>query len=151
MCTVKKLLAGIIVVILIAIGWIVFYIYPRNISIATKGVEYQLGKGSGHVIPVTLAVDGKLSHSLFGGKTFQVTIHISGASVPNPDNNRQLTVRFNKNDDYGAMVYGYWERNGVLAISYCLKVDGIKCPGFDACIDQSRKSAKTAKSSNALD
>jgi hypothetical protein len=39
----------------------------------------------------------------------------------------------------------------VLAISYCLKVDGIKCPGFDACIDQSRKSVKTAKSSNDLD
>lgn len=71
-----------------------------------------MGKKSGHVIPVTLAVDGKLTPSVLGGKTFQGIIRISGASPPNPDNNRVVTVIFYKNEDYGAMIYGYWEKNG---------------------------------------
>lgn len=99
-------------VILVVVGWIVFYIQPKSVSVALNGVEYQVGNQSGHVVPVIIDVNGKVTHSLLGGKTFQGTIQLSGSTVHNPDNFKALTILFSNNHDYGPMIYGYWEKNG---------------------------------------
>lgn len=101
----KRLAFGVIV-IAFALGAVVFYTYPRHVARVMKGVEYRVGAGHPHIVPVTIRVHGTLRRSLTGLRTFQGILRISGASVSHPDDNRPLTIRFDSNGA-GIMAYGY--------------------------------------------
>ncbi|MDB5084558.1 MAG: hypothetical protein JWN30_1444 [Bacilli bacterium] len=104
----KKFVLSTFIIILVLVGVFVFYTYPRQVSQSINGVEYRLGTAQSDVIPIIIDINGKLSRSLKGNRTFIGTIHITGASIPNPDENRQLQIKFD-NKGQGRMVYGYFE------------------------------------------
>lgn len=94
---------------LFVLGLIIFsvvYIYPKNINRSINGVEYKLG--SNNLKPVQIKIKGKLQRSLFGNKTFVGKIEIKGASYPNQDQNRQLTIEFQENGA-GYINYAYYK------------------------------------------
>ena len=82
------------IAVLMGVGWGVFRIFPRNVSLSLRGVEYQLGSKRYGVKPVVLRLSGTLHTSLWGVKTFSGTLSIAGATVQNKDNGRHLDIGF---------------------------------------------------------
>ena len=79
--------------VLVLLGGYIFRTYPWNVAITLEGVQYQLGSHRG-VKPVTLRLHGTRDRPLFGPETFDGTVNISGASIPDRLNGRLLHVVF---------------------------------------------------------
>lgn len=88
-------------IVLVLIGWVIIRVYPRDISLSVKGVEYKLGSPQGGK-PVTLQLNGTLQTSLLGTRKFDGTVSIYGVTTPNPDN--KMTVQFFSNSILGGPV-----------------------------------------------
>lgn len=99
------------VVVLLAIGWYFVYTHPKHIDSSISGVEYRAGNPNEGIKHVAIQAKGTLQKSIRGTLTFVGTIKVSGATQPNPENSRTLTIHFNNSGGYGVMAYG-WYVNG---------------------------------------
>lgn len=102
----RNVILIILSLVVLIIAWIIFYTYPRHVSLSVNGVEYHVGVGTQEVTPVKLVIEGTLKKSLNGTKKFDGTINIIGATIKNADNNRQAEIKFRK-DGYGSITYFY--------------------------------------------
>ena len=78
---------------LVLLGLYIFRTYPRHVAITLHGVQYQVGSHT-RLKTVTLRLNGTRDRSLFGPETFDGTVDISGASIPDRLNGRFLHVVF---------------------------------------------------------
>lgn len=113
----KKSLLVIGVILLLAITWSVIYTRPMEVSRTLDGLEYRTGTGHNNVTPVKVNVNGSLRKSITGLTTFRGIIRVTGATQPNPDNSRQLTIDFDR-DGYAVMTYGYYVQGTPIVHSY---------------------------------
>ena len=90
---------------------LIMQIYPRNVAISLKGVEYRLGAPQTGVRPITLSLHGVFSPSLFGSPTFSGVIDVRG-SVPRDRLNGQ-TEQITFADHAGSILSSY-ARAGVI-------------------------------------
>ncbi len=99
----KRLFLLIAAAIFVIVGLFVYRVYPRHVSLLLKGIEYQAGSPKHQVRKITLQMNGTLHTSLFGKRTFDGTVTILGATVPNRDNGKSLTAAFNSG--FGSLTY----------------------------------------------
>lgn len=99
---------GVIVVILVlALGYVGYSLLPRHIALVLQGVQIQVDSVH-NSREVHLALTGTLYPSLFGPRTFVGKIDLSGTSIANPYNGKDLTVKFDEASG-GDMVYVNWQ------------------------------------------
>jgi hypothetical protein len=113
----KRPLLIVMGVMLLAAGAIVVYTFPRHVAVSLTGVKYALGTEPNQVVPVAIQIHGTVRKSLTGSQTFQGTVGVLGASVPNPDNDRPVEIRFDANGG-GYIVYGYDEHGSPVTRAY---------------------------------
>jgi|GEM_PF-4498415 len=85
-------------------GW---YMAPRPVRETLAGVQYRTGHPGARTVRVTVAVRGTVWRALDGAQTFRGILRLTGATRPNPDNDRPLTVHFGP-DGLGVMAYAYY-------------------------------------------
>lgn len=105
----KKALLVVGALLTVAIGCMIYRVYPRHVSVALKGIEYQAGSAQHQVKTVTLEINGTLHTSLLGKQTFDGTVNILGTTVPNRDNGKPLTIVFNADLTGGEIIYFNWK------------------------------------------
>lgn len=100
---------------LVAIAIVIYgvvFLQPREIHMTIEGVNYQLGaENSGGVQPESVTINGKLTRSWTGRRTFQGTIGSAGGTIDMPKNGGAVTVHFERNG-YGPIVNGGIEHAG---------------------------------------
>lgn len=94
--------------VIVLLGGYIFRTYPRNVAITLHGVQYQVGSHRG-VKSVTLRLHGTRNRPLFGPETFDGTVNISGASIPDRLNGRVLHVVF-VSEWGGLLTASVWSR-----------------------------------------
>lgn len=113
----KKVLLVLAAVVLVLVGGVVVYTYPRHVAETLAGVQYRVVQGHARrVIPVRVTLDGTLRRSIFGNLTFRGTVGIKGATRPNSNNTRQLTMQFT--DGMGIITYAYFTQGQPMVNTY---------------------------------
>lgn len=117
--TMKKLLiTSLIIVFLGLILYISFIIYPRDIQFDTNGIKYRLGNENiGTEKSIHITIQGKLTSSIFGNKTFKGTINLEGEEIPVPQNERDLVLNFH-NELNSEIIFSYIEDGQPFMYSY---------------------------------
>lgn len=112
----KKVISRVVIIAaLVAIAWMLYYIYPKDVYIHTEGVKYRLGDLDTGTL-TNVEVKGKLIHSITGKRTFKGTIWIEGEPMPVPEHSRKLTLKFSS-DNSSTLAYVYSD-NGQVAIHH---------------------------------
>ncbi|MFB9328888.1 hypothetical protein ACFFSY_23380 [Paenibacillus aurantiacus] len=110
--------------IAIVIYWVVS-LQPREIHMTIEGVNYQLGtENSGSVQPESVTINGKVTRSWTGRRTFQGTIGSASGTIDLPKNGEEVTVNFDRNG-YGPVVRGGIEHAGTAEAKPFVDTHGI--------------------------
>ncbi len=89
----KVILSVICGITVLTLGFLVYRLYPRHVTLVLKGVQYQLHSVY-HRRPVTVILEGTLHRSLSTKSTFDGTLDIHGATIPDRDNGKTLRIVF---------------------------------------------------------
>ena len=106
---IKRIIIGILFIILLAFGWVVYRIYPRHVALSLKGLEYKLGTAGFATQPVTLQMNGKLRTGLRGQQTFTGIVNVIGSTIPDRGDGKTLTINFHSDLTGGELTYFNWK------------------------------------------
>ncbi|WP_223067702.1 hypothetical protein [Paenibacillus caui] len=94
----KRLKIWVYGLVVVLIGTLFWYTYPRHVSIELKGVKYQLGEENASFLkPVTVRLEGSVNRSLFGRATFSGTIDAQ-EDIPFSKENGNVTIKLPEKD-----------------------------------------------------
>ena len=106
---VRRIVLGLLLMVVVASGWVVYRVYPRRVELSLTGVEYKLGSAGFGTKSITLQLNGRLRTGLRGRQSFTGTVNVLGSTVPDKGNERSLTIDFHKDLTGGVLVYFNWE------------------------------------------
>ncbi|MFC4099006.1 hypothetical protein [Paenibacillus xanthanilyticus] len=121
-----KLKYGLLLLPIIAIViYLVVIMQPREIHVTVEGLHYRLGTANrDNAQPESLTIDGKVTRSWTGKRTFEGTISSAGSTLDLPKNGEAVTVHFDR-DGYGPVVSGGIEHAGTAEAKPFVDTHGI--------------------------
>lgn len=103
--TKRNIIHAVMMLFLAAAGWLAVEMLPKRINYELDGIKYQLGAGNETLAePVKVRIDGYLNKSLTGALSFKGEIDLEGYPPPVPEENRRLSISFDKRHS-GLVVY----------------------------------------------
>lgn len=97
----KLIIIAVGILLSIVTVYLVLEYYPKEFQLHAQGVKYRLGTDLSEQL-VDVNIEGKLTKSWSGERSFRGTIDIEGIEIPVPEEERELNIIFFDNG-FGAM------------------------------------------------
>src|SRR5690606_2590356 len=106
MIMIKKLLrAGILSLIIILVAFVTYYFWPKQYDFTLPGVIYQLGEENvDYSVHTSIVVEGTLTRSLTGDRTFRGKIEIVDDSMYDSEKVKLIDLKFFRNTNNSALI-----------------------------------------------
>jgi len=105
----RRIIISIIILLAAFTILLVMLYYPKDISINTEGIKYQLGNENRDTVKtIKIEINGKLYRSITGNKSFVGTIYLEGEGIPVPIEHRGLNIKFGT-ELQGGINYFYYD------------------------------------------
>lgn len=96
----------IVLLLITAISFAVWYIIPREIHRSLEGIKYRLGEENREFEEqITVNIDGRMKRNWKGERIFTGSILVEGEGIPVPPDQRELEVRFPNNSYHQLIIY----------------------------------------------